>query len=570
MSFYEQFNEIKEEMKTLYLESNIPFVLAVSFGKDSSLMLSLLWEALLSIPKEQRTKTVYVISSDTLVELDAVSAYLKTSLQMVQNKAKELDLPIETVLVRPEMKERYFWNVLAKGNPPVVPKSKRFRWCTAKLKQSPIDRVIREIQHRSPINIDSNHDLYLFLGTRDSESIQRKNSIQKFAIDGSKFGRHSKYDRVCAYYPIKYIHGSAVWGYLYDCETLPWGMPLSTLESFYPEGMYECGLKTDGQQSSCGGGRNGCWTCTFVNEDKMLDEEVKKGNIAAKYLYDYKKLLAAIRNDARYRQATRRNEHKKLNKRVEQRKDAELNLSLFDTFEASLEEEQSLHDYYSFQRGSDLDYTAGSLTFEARKLLLEHLLYTEQITGLTLIEQEEVQAILELWRDEGYKYGLIQPRKFVYDGAVVFDQNFKPNEKETQNPQPQFWITREFDCNRDEVIEYIRKREQETGKSFYYNINHWDFGEEEEFVYNIAVFLICQENVNSEMEAGKIIDEWLYPKPKEEYIDWDRFAQRYYARAADLLSQPFSNGEELNRINKVLNTLGYPPVKDKYQERNVF
>lgn len=572
MNFYTQFEEIKEEMRDLYLNNLCPFVLATSFGKDSSLQLLLLWEMLLTIPKEKRHKKVYVISSDTMVELEAMSVYIRSSLKMVEQQAKVLDLPIEVKLVKPEMKERYFWNVLAKGNPPVVSKSKRFRWCTSKLKQSPIDRSIREIQSNSPVGMNQDFDLYLFLGTRDSESIQRKNSMEKFAFDHSKFGRHSKYERVCAYYPIKYIHGSALWGYLFDYETLPWGMPLATLESFYPEGAFECGLKTDGQQSSCGGGRNGCWTCTFINKDKMLEEEIQKGNGAAQRLYDYKRLLMTIRNDARYRESTRRIDIKQINKRLVQAKGSSNQSNLFDSGESDEGLEiQKVDQYESFIRANDTEYSTGSLTFECRKLLLEHLLHVEEQTGLNLIEHEEVQAILEVWRTEGYNVGLVQPKEFKYDGPVVFNGQFELNEKETKNPHSLFWITREFDLGRDELVEYIVQRQQSTGQTFYYNLTNWDFGEEEHFVYNTAIFLVCRSDIHSEIEAGNLIDEWLYPAPKVESMDWEAFAQRYVLAANELIAQPNYDQDLLRRINKVLMTLGYAPVVDlQYNQSLVY
>ncbi|EAR66203.1 hypothetical protein B14911_10727 [Bacillus sp. NRRL B-14911] len=561
MSFYKQFEEIKKEIKELYLKTDIPFILSTSFGKDSTLQLLLVWETLLTIPKEQRTKKVFVISSDTLVEMDAMSAYISTSLELVAQQAKNDELPIEVIKVVPDMKERFWWNVLGKGNPPVVPKSKRFRWCTGKLKQAPIDRAIKNIQKTLTFGLNYEHDVYLFLGTRDAESIQRKNSMDKFSDSGEKFGKHSRYDRVCAYYPIRFIDGSALWAYLFDYETLPWGMPLSKLEEFYPEGVYECSLKTDGQQGSCGGGRNGCWVCTFVKEDKMLQEEIQKGNSAAHHLYEYKKLLMSIRNDARYRESTKRVQAKQSRKRLDHVRRSSNQYSLFEsTCSNDGIQAKKTNEYESFNRAEEIEYSTGSLTFECRKLLLEYLLYIEQVTQLKLIDQDEFQSILDVWREEGYHVQLIQPRKFDYDGAVVFDSQFCLNEKETLNSNPQFWITREFDLGKDELLEYLSKRQKETGKSFYYNLTFYDFGPEEEFVYNTAAFLVCQAGIQTEQAAGKVIDKWLYPEYKGEAWDWDAFAMKYIEAAKTLISQPDHDVKLLARYNKILDTLGYGPI----------
>lgn len=132
-------------------------------------------------------------------------------------------------------------------------------------------------------------------------------------------------------------------------------------------------------------------------------------------------------------------------------------------------------------------------------------------------------ALLFLWREEGFHVDHLDPKRFDYDGAVVFDEKFVPKEKETTNPYPQFWITREFDCGRDEVINKIRKREQATGKSFYFTLNHWDMGEDEGFVYNIAYFLVCQKGIATSSEAARVIDDWLYEEPKG--WTWGRYAR---------------------------------------------
>ena len=51
-----------------YLSDGRPWVIGYSGGKDSTCILQLTWVALSKLPKEQLTKDVYVISSDTLVE----------------------------------------------------------------------------------------------------------------------------------------------------------------------------------------------------------------------------------------------------------------------------------------------------------------------------------------------------------------------------------------------------------------------------------------------------------------------------------------------------------------------
>ena len=60
--------ETIETIQQVYMEDNIPWICGYSGGKDSSAVVQLVWMALKQLPKEKRTKTVHVISTDTLVQ----------------------------------------------------------------------------------------------------------------------------------------------------------------------------------------------------------------------------------------------------------------------------------------------------------------------------------------------------------------------------------------------------------------------------------------------------------------------------------------------------------------------
>ena len=59
--------EIYEEVRTVYLSDNRPWIIGFSGGKDSTCMTQLVWNALSELPTEKLQKNVYIISSDTLV-----------------------------------------------------------------------------------------------------------------------------------------------------------------------------------------------------------------------------------------------------------------------------------------------------------------------------------------------------------------------------------------------------------------------------------------------------------------------------------------------------------------------
>ena len=64
--------ETIHEIQTLYLSDQRPWIIGFSGGKDSTTILSLVYSALLALPKEKLSKDIYVVSSDTLVETPVV------------------------------------------------------------------------------------------------------------------------------------------------------------------------------------------------------------------------------------------------------------------------------------------------------------------------------------------------------------------------------------------------------------------------------------------------------------------------------------------------------------------
>lgn len=98
-------------------------------GKDSSAMLTLLWDAIAELPLEQRTNPIHILTSEVGVETPAMTAYISRTLQKIQENANEQNLPFVVHGVKPLMKESYWYKVIGRG---VLPPSgnSRLRWCT--------------------------------------------------------------------------------------------------------------------------------------------------------------------------------------------------------------------------------------------------------------------------------------------------------------------------------------------------------------------------------------------------------------------------------------------------------
>ncbi len=62
------FQDIKDSLRQLYLEDERPWLVGFSGGKDSTMLASLVFDAVLSIPSERRKKPVSVLCTDTRVD----------------------------------------------------------------------------------------------------------------------------------------------------------------------------------------------------------------------------------------------------------------------------------------------------------------------------------------------------------------------------------------------------------------------------------------------------------------------------------------------------------------------
>jgi len=134
--------ELVERVKALYRADGIPWVVGYSGGKDSTATLQIVWSALQELPAQERSKRVYVITNDTLVENPTVAAWVRRSHHAMDAAVAKQGLPISTHLLSPEVDETFWVNLIGRGYP--AP-NRRFRWCTERMKINPTTRFIRSI-----------------------------------------------------------------------------------------------------------------------------------------------------------------------------------------------------------------------------------------------------------------------------------------------------------------------------------------------------------------------------------------------------------------------------------------
>src|SRR6266496_5363873 len=93
------YQDIKKSLQYLYLEDSRPWLVGFSGGKDSTMFASLVFDTLLSLPRERRTKPISIVCTDTRVEIPAIVEMVEGTLQKLRKCSEENGLGIEVNLL---------------------------------------------------------------------------------------------------------------------------------------------------------------------------------------------------------------------------------------------------------------------------------------------------------------------------------------------------------------------------------------------------------------------------------------------------------------------------------------
>jgi DNA sulfur modification protein DndC len=333
-----------ENLRNNYLADDRPWVVAYSGGKDSTLVLQLVYELLLSLG-EAAKKPVHIVSSDTRVEAPNVEDYLVRNVSAIQEHAQRSGLPVTVHLVQPAPQEGFWFNLIGKGYPPPT---RNFRWCTTKMKIKPAKRVIEEITKKAG-------SVVLLLGTRISESSQRGQRMEARETNSRGLNPHHEIPNALVFTPISEWDTEEVWDYLFSHNPPPWGVRHDfMLELYRQAGGGECPVVLDLNTPSCGGSRFGCWTCTVVKEDRSMLGFLESGETWMRPLNEFRQKLKQWRELSEMRMEVRR----------------------------------------------DGRWGPGPFTLEARKKILAELLDTEARVKRQLVSDEELAHIQDQWASD--------------------------------------------------------------------------------------------------------------------------------------------------------------------------
>lgn len=273
-----------------------PWVVAYSGGKDSTLVLQLVYQMLVDLGAKA-TKSVHVVSSDTGVEPPNVARHVEMALSAVSEDALRRGLPVFTHLVRPRTDESFWAKLIGRGYPPPT---RWFRWCTTNMKIKPSRRAIDSI-------VAEHGSVVLLLGSRRAESSSRAARMNGRITNLRNLNPHNEIPNAFVATPIAAWSDDEVWEFLYENNPPPWGAPHDRMLTLYRQALGgECPVVMDLDTPSCGGSRFGCWTCTVVKVDKSMGGFIQAGEDWMAPLADFRDWLKAYREQPHTRMAVRR------------------------------------------------------------------------------------------------------------------------------------------------------------------------------------------------------------------------------------------------------------------------
>ena len=105
-SLIEKIAAVKARLKKEFLHDTRPWVVTFSGGKDSTTVLHLVVEMLMELRKEghKQLKKVYVVSSDTGVEMPLIEDYTTDKIRQIQDFLQKEQLNIEIALLKPKVR----------------------------------------------------------------------------------------------------------------------------------------------------------------------------------------------------------------------------------------------------------------------------------------------------------------------------------------------------------------------------------------------------------------------------------------------------------------------------------
>jgi len=416
MSAAEQIRTIRAEIRDEYLQTHDrPWIVGYSAGKDSTALLHLVVEVVLSVPA-QRSRKLVVSMGDTLVENPVMQAHADKMWSLLQEYVPRVLPGVAFVRTVPKESETFWVLLLGRG---YRAPTRDFRWCTDRMKIKP------------KRNLFAAYPRALWLvGTRRDESQHRNAGFDRSECRGRILERG---DGTATYAPLEHLTTDDLWAFLLQ-NPPPWGGSHRDLITLYRNAVGECPVvisKDDAPSCGSQSARFGCWTCTVVKKDKSLGA-LADGEDGERLepLIAFRDRLRDVSDDPKYRATRRRNG----------------------------------------QPGN------GPLTLPARRMLLDELLVVQEEVGQQLISDREIELIRETWARDGERtpltteelsfsspislpaLSLSQGGNTHYQARITFSDLVRVCRVPEERPSAEDRYQRDASWKRaEEISDYVRK-----------------------------------------------------------------------------------------------------------------
>ena len=332
----DRLGETKHAIRRAYLRrGRYPWVVGYSGGKDSTLLLQLVWEVVESLPESERRRPIVLVGYDSLLESPLAIGRLRESPDTIRRAARQRCLPVTVRVARPYIDQTFWVEVIGRGS---MPPMRRSRWCADRVKARLTNRLLEQLAR-------VNRKAVLLAGTRNAEAGTRRR------VDARRMSRHDSAEGCWSFAPLADFSDEEVRLALLQRDT-PWSgeSPL---------------VLTGDDAPSCGTAapRFGCWACTVASKRRRL-----RGLMESRYrdageiesLFEFRDWLAELRQDDRNRDRTHRDG--------------------------------------GVKRRSDGSYAPGPFTLEVRGRIFHRLLELQEKVGAPLIRRGEIEMIEDIWR----------------------------------------------------------------------------------------------------------------------------------------------------------------------------
>ncbi len=235
------------------------WVVFYSGGKDSSTLAAVIgrW----SYGRAHSHIRVHVVYVDTRIEPPPMNTQALKFLKSLRDT-----YGVTTHHLTPNIEESFWVNLLGRGYPP---SSRKFRWCTERLKLRPALRLLQTLEN--PVS---------FVGSRLDESAHRSRRLKNTcSVTTGECGTKALTIRLSAgempyVAPLLHWKVENVWQFLAQAH-IEDGLAVSALFDIYA-----------GQDL-----RYGCWTCSLVRRDRSGEALLEQGHIVMADLLAYRTWL---------------------------------------------------------------------------------------------------------------------------------------------------------------------------------------------------------------------------------------------------------------------------------------